>query len=222
MWKSMFFKEWLKIRLIFILAIVCGTLILLGIYLNVRHTFQMADANEYWNAIINGGHIYYGLFRFVPLLVGLSMGIAQYYPETYENRLKLTLHLPLHEEKSVSLMVIPGTLALLAVFSVLLAVFIIPGTFFFPREIVVLSIHQIIPWFLAGFAIYYVVPLTIIEPQWKFKISFVTIGLLLIQLFFLRSATGGYLRAFVPLIAMIALMSTSTQFAVYRYRKGER
>ena len=54
MWKSIIYKEWLKVRWFFLVFTGLGILAIGNIFLKVQHDFKFNDANNYW---------YYVLFR---------------------------------------------------------------------------------------------------------------------------------------------------------------
>lgn len=78
-----------------------GILIIYGIYSNVRHELIIKDAETYWNNILQQRAIYFTVLKFIPLLIGLLISVAQFVPEIVEKRIKLTLHLPTNEETIV-------------------------------------------------------------------------------------------------------------------------
>ncbi len=217
----MFYKEWIKVRLVFILSLVVGLIAILGIYLNVRHAFIIASAREFWDGVINQRYIYFSLFKFIPLGIGILFGLAQFLPEVKDRRIKLTLHLPLNEEKAGMKMVVFGLICLVALYLVLTAFLIIPGWYYFPQEVVVLSASTVIPWLSAGLAAYFLTGLIIIEPLWKYKVFYTLLGFAFINLFFQSSLAGAYKYAWLPFLGIILLVSISILFSIYRFRKGE-
>ncbi|WP_162304401.1 hypothetical protein [Maribellus luteus] len=221
MWKSMFYKEWIKVRLASILSLAVGTVAILGIYLNVRHTFIITNAHEFWDGIINQRHIYFKLFKYIPLGIGILIGLSQFLPEVKDKRIKLTLHLPLNEEKAGLKMVAFGLTCLLTLYSILSALLILPGRYYFPYEVVALSANTIIPWFSAGLAAYFITGLITIEPLWKYKVFYTLLGFAFINLFYQSDLAGAYQYAWLPFLGIISLVSISILFSIYRFRKGE-
>ncbi len=221
MWKSIFYKEWLKVRLAYMLSFITGVLAITGIYLTVRHTFIMIDAQDYWDGIINQRHIYFALFKYIPAGIGSLIALAQFIPEIKEKRIKLTLHLPLNEEVAGLKMISFGSVALFVIYLVLFMLFMIIGQFYFPYEIMLKAAETLLPWFFSGFACYYFVGLITIEPIWKYRVLYSILGIYFIKLFFIPSLAGAYYYAILPLLGMILLTSTSILFSIHRYRKGE-
>ncbi|WP_372934474.1 hypothetical protein [Mariniphaga sediminis] len=221
MWKSMFYKEWIKIRLVFWLSLAIGAIAILGIYLNVRHSFIIANAHEFWDGIINKMYIYFNLFKFIPLGIGVIIGLAQFIPEVKQRRIKLTLHLPLNEEKAGLKMVIFGVICLVALYLTLFALLIFPGRYYFPYEVITLSASTVIPWFSAGLAAYFLTGMITIEPLWKYKVFYALLAFSFVHLFFQSPIAGAYKYAWLPFLGIILLMSMSILFSIYRFRKGE-
>lgn len=106
--KSIIYKEWIKIKKVSLFLALIGILIIIGIYSNVRHELIIKDAETYWNNILQQRAIYFTVLKFIPLLIGLLISVAQFVPEIVEKRIKLTLHLPTNEETIVLKMVLFG------------------------------------------------------------------------------------------------------------------
>ncbi|MDE6368065.1 MAG: hypothetical protein K2K94_02370, partial [Muribaculaceae bacterium] len=53
---------------------------------------------------------------YIPLAIGLAVGIAQMVPEVSQKRLKLTLHLPFPQFRLVAMMLVTGLLELLFIY----------------------------------------------------------------------------------------------------------
>ncbi len=102
MLSSIFYKEWIKIGKISLLLTAVGLLIIAGIHLTVRHDLLMKDAEIFWSEILYQKYVYFSIFKFLPLITGLLIGLAQFIPETIDKRIKLSLHLPINEERDRS------------------------------------------------------------------------------------------------------------------------
>ena len=114
MWKSIIYKEWLKIRWFAILYAALGVLVVGNIFLKVQHDFEFGQAENYWYSILFQGNRFfeYSLFKFVPFVGALVLAIAQYFPETVNKRIKLTFHLPVNENKALLVMMLFGAFLL--------------------------------------------------------------------------------------------------------------
>lgn len=221
MWKSIVYKEWLKIRKVSILSFAVGVLFVIGIYLTVRHDLIISDAESFWNSIVNRRYIFFTVFEYVPLIMGLAITVAQFVPEVIDKRIKLTLHLPLNEETVVLRMVGFGLAVTLGIFAVLFMMFYGAGLYYFPSEIVRMAGLTIAPWFLAGVAAYLLGAFVILEPVWKYRILYILFSASFLHLFFKSSLAGAYGPVLPLLVILVGMCSISTLFSIYRFRKGE-
>lgn len=221
MLSSIFYKEWIKIGKISILLSVVGLLIIAGIHLTVRHDLLMKDAEIYWSEIVYQKYVYFSIFKFIPLITGLLIGLAQFIPETVDKRIKLSLHLPINEEGIVLKMAGIGATVVLIVFSVFFAVIYGWSLVYFPVEIVNKTAVSIMPWFLSGLAAYFLASFVILEPIWKYRILYMLTGGAFLTLFYKSNVSGSYQPAILPLIICVLMLSISSLFSIYRFRKGE-
>jgi hypothetical protein len=223
MWKSVIYKEWLKIKWVTLLFAIIGIFSVGNIFLKVQHDITFNGANNYIYNILFMGYQYfvYSFFRFVPAIGALVIAIAQYFPETVNKRIKLTFHLPLNENKVLIMMMAFGTISLLATFLSIFLLFIGLSVIYFPAEIVITAAISVLPWFLAGFTIYYMAALIILEPVWKFRFLYLIVAAAFIPVYYEPAASGAYAPAILILIVLTALLSISLLFSGYRFRKGE-
>lgn len=218
MWKALIYKEWLKIRW-FVIGFTALGLISTGyVFLKVQHDMEFTDRNNYWYSILFQGHQYFAYLKFVPLAAGLTIGIAQYLPETGRKRLKLSFHLPLKENKTLLIMQLFGTGSLLLAQLLVCGLFLALSAVFFPSEIVREALVALTPWFLAGFAAHFLAALVILEPVWKYRFFYFLVSALFITVYFLAMAYAGINQA---LCALTASLGFAFMFSAYRFRKGE-
>lgn len=219
--RSIFYKEWIKIGKISILLTIIALLIIAGIHLTVRHDLLMKDAEMYWADIVYQKYIYFSIFKFIPLLTGLLIGLSQFIPETIDKRIKLSLHLPINEEEIVLKMVGIGTTIVLLIFALLFAMIYCWSLVYFPAEIVNKTAITITPWFLSGLAAYFLSGFVVLEPIWKYRILYIITGGAFITLFFKSNVAGAYQPAILPLTVCVLMAGISSLFSIYRFRKGE-
>lgn len=221
MWKSVFYKEWLKIRWFVFGYTLLGVLGIGYLFLALKHNFAFTGGKNVWNAALFQGYQFYSLFKYVPLVGGLTIAIAQYLPETVNKRLKLTFHLPLAENKVLLLMQAFGAGSLLVsflIFGGLLSGF---SLIYFPIEMVADIVITILPWLLSGFAAYFIVVLIILEPKWIFRFGYSVIGCFFLTIYFVSAGTAAYVPVNSGLLVLTALLSIAFVFPAYRFRKGE-
>lgn len=221
MWKSVIYKEWLKIRWFLIGYAALGIIAVGYIFLKVQHDIAFMEGKNYWYSILFQGLQYFGYLKFLPLIGALAIGIAQYFPETVNKRIKLTFHLPLKENKILLMMHAFGTGSLLAAYLLIFSIFYVLSNLFFPSEIINDAIVTVIPWFLAGLTAYFMIALIVLEPIWKYRAFYFIIGAFFITIYLNQSITAGYAPANPNLFILTAGSSIALIFSAYRFRKGE-
>ena len=221
MWKSVIYKEWLKTKWFIILFAGFGILAVGYIFLNVQHDFKFSDPNNYWYFVLFMKVRYFGYLKFVPIVGALAISVAQYFPETVSKRIKLTFHLPINENKILLIMMLFGTACLLVCYTLMVSIFYALSTIYFPSDIILPALISITPWFLAGFAIYYLVALIILEQVWKYRFLYIVFAAAIFPVFIESSIAGGYAPANPLLAVLVIVLSISLLFSGYRFRKGE-
>ena len=221
MFKSVVFKEWIKTRWFFIILSLIGVLAVGNIFLKVQHNMTFNEATQFWYLILFQGLRYFGNLKFVPLFIGLAIAAAQYIPEIIDRRVKLTFHLPINENKILIMMLGFGTISLFVSYTIMFSVFVVLSNHFFAKEIVHAAIISVTPWFLTGFAAYFLAALIILEAIWKYRIAYFIAACAFILLFFESSGAGGYSPVNLKMAILTLLISVSLLFSAYRFRKGE-
>lgn len=219
--KSILYKEWIKIRLIVLIALGLSLMALINIFLKVRHDILFVDAANYWYSFLFRGVTYFGILKFLPFVTGLAIAIAQYFPETVNKRIKLTFHLPVSENGVLISMHAFGALVLVALFLVVLGLFTAGSAIFFPANIIMASLLTMLPWFLGGLATYFLVALILLEPVWLFRGLYTAIAAGFVTIFFTGASIGAYSPVLLPLALITLLLSSVVLFSGYRFRKGE-
>ena len=221
MWKSLIYKEWLKVKWFFILFAAIGILAVGYVFLKVQHDFTFNGAKNYWYLFLFQKLQFFSYLKFVPVAGALAIAVAQYFPETVTRRIKLTFHLPLNENKALLMMMLFGTVCLLACYVLFLLLFLGLSFLFFPAEIIGLAMVSIAPWFLAGFAVYYLTALIVLEPVWKFRFLYLVVFASVIPFYFEKAVSGGYAPAIPVLFVLTVILSIAVLFSGIRFRKGE-
>ena len=165
---------------------------------------------------------YFSLLKFIPIVIALAISVAQYFPETVSKRIKLTFHLPINENKILLIMMLFGTACLLACYAFLVSIFYTLSTIYFPADIIFPALVSIVPWFLSGFAIYYLAAFIILEPMWKYRFAYIVFAAAIFPVFLESAIAGGYAPANYLLAILVIGLSISLLFSGYRFRKGEQ
>lgn len=222
MWKSIIYKEWLKVRWFLLGFLGLGILAVGNVFLKVQHDILFNEANNYWYYILFQGYSYLGgVLKYIPLLIGIGIGVAQYVPEIMNKRIKLTFHLPINENKALLMMLSFGFISLLFIFSLMYIMFLGFSHQYFAFEIVSKANASIIPWFLAGLSAYFLVALIVLEPIMKYRGIYLVVAYFFLSMFLEYSVPGGYAPLNPKLALLTALTSVTLLFSAYRFRKGE-
>lgn len=220
MWKAFLYKEWLKIKWVMIIIFGVGLLLEIYMFLKLGRSFRYAGYEHFWDVIINKNHFVFGLIEYFPVASGIILAIAQFLPEMGNKRLKLSLHLPLKEEKVTSNMIFPVVGIFLTSMLLLTAIFLGGTRIFFASEMVYFFYLTILPWFLAGITAYFLGVFCITEPLWKRKIINIAISVAVLTVFFKNETQGAYMGAqwFVFIIPLVCL--SLIYYSFYRYKSG--
>jgi hypothetical protein len=219
--KSIIYKEWIKIRWTFLAFFSLGIIALAIMFLKVRHDILFVDAVNYWYSFLFRGSPYFTLLKFLPLVAGLGISIAQYFPETVNKRIKLTFHLPVKENEILLKMHFFGSACIAAMFLFFIVAFIAGSFIYFPSEIIKPSLITITPWFLGGIATYFLTALVLMEPIWLYRGLYTVVSAGFITFFYSGAVIGGYKPVLPALAIFMILLSIVVLFSGYRFRKGE-
>jgi len=222
MFKSLIYKEWLKTRWFLAGFLLLGLVAVGLIFLKVQHDFKFYEGKNYWNSILFQGFNYFASLKFIPLVGGIILGIAQYFPETVEKRIKLTFHLPVEENKILLQMMAYGTLMLSVVYLCIFIAFLVFSNIFFPYEIIISALTSIVPWFLSGYAAYFLIGLIVLEPIWKYRFIYTILSGFYLTFYLKNAMAGAYAPMNIILAVLTIALSISLIFSGYRFRKGEQ
>ena len=221
MFKSVFFKEWLKIRWAAAGVLIAFLLMLAYIYLNTSYYMRFIEPNGMWYNVVIRGMIFYGdLFIYLPLFAGILIGTTQFVPEISANRLKLTLHLPMKENVMLLTMLSIGTAVLLIVYIISYIILAIISTNFFPVEVLWSLIITSLPWFLAGLIAYWAVAMISIEILWLVRVALLVVFFGFVNLLFYLDTYNTYANSIVIFILLSIFFAFQTFLSAYRFRKG--
>lgn len=221
MWKSIIYKEWIKIRWFLLIYAALGILGVAYVFIRVNHDITFSSPNGYWYFSLFMGGQYFSLLKFFPLAGALAIALAQYFPETVSKRIKLTFHLPLNENKVLLMMWIFGAGCLLACYLLQLLLFTGLSMAYFPSDIILPALVSITPWYLAAFAGYNLMACIVLEPVWRYRIFYLLVAVLFVPFFLQEAVTGSFSPVCLVLATLTVFSSFSLLFSGYRFRKGE-
>jgi hypothetical protein len=220
MFKSLLYKEWIKLRLYWLLLFAINTAFCVFLCLRLRHVYRLNEAVAVWSNWIFKGYLFYRLGEYVPLLLGVVLGCLQFFPEILSKRLRLVLHLPLNENRAAAIHLVAGLLLLALVYLPGLVLIAASAAVYFPPEFNSSLLITYTPWVLGGFAAYLLTAFTVLEPTWRMRVVYLIYGAALLRLYFLEDFYDSYLRLLALLVIGTALLFTFPLLSTYRFGKG--
>jgi len=222
MYKSLAYKEWLKSRWAIIGALIVEVAILTGLFIHLRAIIEFNKANGVWSYIVFKDYMFFSQIKYIPLLVGLAVGISQFFPEIQSSRLKLTLHLPLKENNTLLFMMLFGFMQLLILFIVFMAILYIGSSIVFPAQITSAMYISALPWFFAGFAAYFIVASVMVEPLWSRRIIIAIAGISFVEQVLMSEGYGAFKFVLLPMVLITLALGYLIILSGFRFKRGAR
>lgn len=221
MFKSMIYKEWLKTWT----AIACLTLMLIGFtsydFLALAKNASLQGYGFLWSYAVGKYSILVDNLIYLPVICGLVLSAAQFIPETYRKCLKLTLHLPMSQLRTVSIMQGYGLVVLLVFFIIQAASLGIFLGHYLVADIVWRILFSLLTWYCAGLCAYIWAGAIILEPAWRMRIFETVLMLALLSTFYLSSQMMGYSCGILPLATVTTLAAFPLiHYSVRRFKDG--
>lgn len=170
MFKALVYKEWLKIRWTYLSLCGISLVTVIYIFLGASHDIELEGAVNVWAMIIYQKYPFFSDLNYIPFITGIIIGLVQFYPEINSGRLKLTLHLPVKENKILLQMILIGGGLILFLQILTQLVLILFTLSYFPVEIVRFELITLAPSFLVGLISYFCVASIMVEPVWVRRI----------------------------------------------------
>lgn len=221
MFKSMIYKEWLKTWT----AIACLMLMLIGFtaydFLALAKNASLQGYGFLWSYAVGKYSILVDNLIYLPVICGLALAAAQFIPETYRKCLKLTLHLPMSQLRTVSIMQGYGLVVLLVFFIIQAASLGIFLGHYLVADIVWRILFSLLTWYCAGLCAYIWAGAIILEPAWRMRIFETVLMLALLSTFYLSSQMMGYSCGILPLATATTLAAFPLiHYSVRRFKDG--
>lgn len=218
MLKPIYYKEFLKIRWLWLTLLAANALLMAYIFVETRQAFTLDHAEIVWYRVMHLGRIHYGLLQYAPLLTGILTACIQYLPEMTCERLRLSLHLPVSPHRLILAHVLVGLTAVGTAVALDLAALALITARFFPAEAVNAALLTSLPWGFAGLTAYLGVTLGLLEPNYKRKIFNMAVAAGIVALFLHRADQGAYSRALIFIWVPVVLMIPAVLLPAYHFR----
>lgn len=220
--KAIFYKEWIKTRYFFLLALAVSLCFTGYALLRVNRVVEFKGAGHLWEILLQKDMVFIEVLQYVPLFIGVLLGVVQFVPEMLQKRLKLTLHLPYPQQRMILLMLFFG-MALLAGIFVLNYLFL--GVYLngvLAPELTGRILLTSLPWFLAGLPGYLFTAWICLEPAWKMSVVHVLVAAGVLRIFFLSDMPQAYDGMICILLLLAFLAIAFPLLSVRRFKEGRQ
>lgn len=218
--RAIFYKEWIKTAgFIIVMAIV-----LYGIagyvLLNINRIAEIKGMEHLWEVMITRDVLLTDIIKYVPLLIGILLGTAQWAPEMHRKCLKLTLHLPVSNLKTINIMLAYGGLVLCLMFALEFVVLLLWLSPLLPVELMRHILLTMFVWHLAGVLAYFLSSWILLEPTWRMRVVNIVVSFLLLRIFFLADVPEAY-NPILPLLTLFTILSVAFVWnSIARFKSG--
>lgn len=221
MYKALIFKEWLKTRRVFIVSLIAALLVALYVILSMNSLIAANGVCALWLAMIIKDASFVDAVKYLPLIIGIAMGVAQMAPEMSHKRLKLTLHLPYPQMRLVAIMLAAGLAQLIIIYIVQAAAIAIYDATILTPGLVGRVMLTMLPWYLAGLCAYLFVSAICLEGTWYTRIILALIGIAVMMIMFLQSGTmAAYNNMIITIIVLIVILTVLSFGSIVRFKEG--
>ena len=233
--RALIFKEWVKTRMVFFISL--GLAVCIGLYTvaMMNRLIELKGVEHLWLIMLLKDNTFIDMIKYVPLLVGLAVGVAQMAPEMAQKRLKLTLHLPYPQRRLVGLMLLTGLAELLTIYFVQALIIMVYDFRILPSELVVRVMLTTLPWYfagahraarqparLAGFTAYLFVTAVCLEGTWKRRIVLSLLAIAVLMMYFLQPAPEAYNGMLILIIITVVLLTVLSFGSIIRFKEGRQ
>ncbi len=219
---ALFFKEWIKLRLIWGLILAGNAAFCLYLFLDMRQQFRIEHAEMLYYQASRIGRLFYADLQYVPALTGAALAVAQFAPEMAKGRLRLSMHLPISLDGLILIHLTIGLIGLGVILAFDLAALAATVGTFFPGAFVHSALATAAPWMLAGVAAYLGGVLVLLEPCRPLQVVNLAVAGGLVTLCHLSTRFNGADHALPGLALMVGLLLPAVLLPARRFRDGGR
>lgn len=204
---------------------VLGLAVVIYIFTDVMSNIRLKGSFNYLMAVFYGvpqENYYRSIIMYIPLMIGMGVGLSQYVPEVLSKRIKLTLHLPMKGSAIIYNMILFGFGLVLLIYAAIFGTFFIMNNHCFPFEESWSVLISLTPWMLGGIAAYFMIAMISMEPNMLYQIFYVLVGYFLVVQFYIGTGHGDT-RYIIPQLALMAIIPcVGLLYTSNRFIKGER
>ena len=220
MLKAIIYKEWLKTRGVFLIGLLLSVCMAGFEILSMNRVGTVKGVEHIWQIMLMKDNMFVNHLTFIPLAVGVGVGLAQMLPEMVQKRFKLTLHLPYSQNRMVLAMLAVGLAEIVAVSVVTSVIVVVYDMRILAPELVSRVVLTMSPWFVAGVVAYFFTAAVCIEGCRVQKVALLLLGVGVVSWLFAGDAPEAYNG--VLLLFVVASLSCALLVyrSVYRFKEG--
>ncbi|MDE7443563.1 MAG: hypothetical protein K2M65_05315 [Muribaculaceae bacterium] len=220
--KAILLKEWIKTRRVFAMALMLTGAMTAYVILMMNRLIELKGIDHLWLIMLLKDNSFIDLLKYLPLTIGLAIGIAQMVPEMSQKRLKLTLHLPYPQLRLIALMLVSGLMELFVIYLLQVMALWIYDMTILPPELVGRVLLTTVPWYMAGFSAYLFSTAVCLEGTWHMRTIIILLGLAVSLIFFLQPALEAYNGMIWIMLAFVCLLTILSFGSVMRFKEGRQ
>lgn len=208
--------------MVFFICLAFAVCVTLYAVLMMKRLIELKGVEHLWLIMLLKDNTFIDIIKYVPMVVGLAIGVAQMAPEMAQKRLKLTLHLPYPQMKLVGLMLLTGLMELLVIYLVQGVIIAVFDSTVIPSELVSRIMLTTLPWFFAGFTAYLFVTAICLEGTWRRRVIMALLGIAVLMVYFLQPVPEAYNGMLFLLIVVTLLLSLLSFGSIVRFKEGRQ
>ncbi len=214
------YKEWIKTRIALLLLLIVSAALVAYAQMRIGKVITLRGASHLWEILLTRDNTFLETLTYLPVFSGIVVALFQFLPEMQQKRLKLTLHLPVTQNRIIVSMLLYGVVALILLFA-LQHLFL---WLYFQKILAVELTKRILlttlPWYVAGIAGYAFTAWVCIEPAWRRRLINALFGVAFLRLFFLVSFAEAYNGWIVALLLFSVVLVGFSYISVQRFKDG--
>lgn len=219
--KHIIYKEWIKIKWFTLICAILSVAVVIYIFASTVSQIGSNSPEQFFAQLLTSKDIFFGMYKYIPLLIALLIGVSQFLPEVTDKRIKLSLHLPVNGTRIVYSMVLFGFAVIATIIAVSVLLFVLLSQFYFPAEVIVPALLTMTPWILGGITTYFLIAMIAMEPVAKFRFLYSVVAYMIVAIF-MKNYSIGNASVIIPiLLGVTTVSSIAILFTSHRFNKGE-
>lgn len=220
--KALIFKEWVKTRMVFFISLALAVCVALYAVLMMKRLIELKGVDHLWLIMLLKDNTFIDIIKYIPLVIGLALGVAQMAPEMSQKRLKLTLHLPYPQRKLIGLMLLTGMAELLVIYVIQALIIAVYDSTILPSELVWRVMLTTFPWYFAGFTAYLFVTSICLEGTWMRRVILALLGIAVLMIYFLQPVPEAYNGMIIIFLLTTFILTILSFGSIIRFKEGRQ